>query len=253
MDFAVLGPVAVKRDGGPVPLGPAQRRTVLAVLLGQPNRRVSAGHLVDAVWGDVPPPTAAKNLQVHVYHLRRLLGDPDRIRHCFAGYLLRAEPDEIDAGRFERLLATGQNALGRGDLQRAEAALTTALDQWQGPAFAELAGCGPLVGEALRLGELRLVAREALNETRLLAGRYAGLIAELLGLLTEHPFRERLAGQLMIALYRDARRHEALDVFHRLRRALAEDLGLDPGPRLVEVYRSILRSEEHLTSWVTRT
>jgi DNA-binding SARP family transcriptional activator len=241
IELDVLGPLRVRCDGTPLRPGPSQRRTLLAVLLCQVNQCVPTNRLVDTVWGDDPPRTANKNVQVHVYHLRRLLGGPNRIAYSFSGYTLHATPEEIDAARFERLLAAGEDALARGNPERAEQSLTAALGLWRGPAFADLASAGVVAREALRLNELRIVAQEVRNEARLRAGRHQAIIPELQGMLAEHPYREGLASQLMIALYRDGRQTEALDVYHRIRQALADGLGVDPGERLAALYTSILR------------
>ncbi|MFD0745009.1 BTAD domain-containing putative transcriptional regulator [Phytohabitans flavus] len=244
MEFCVLGPLTVCRDGRQLPIGPAQRRRVLATLLCHPNQSVPATRLVDAVWGDDPPRTARKNLQVHVYHLRRTLGDADLIASGSTGYGLRAEPSTIDAWRFERLVDGGQDASRRGELRRADELLSAGLAMWRGSAFTDLDFAGAARREALRLEELRLVALEARNEVRLRTGRHHGLVADLLAMLAEHPFRERLVGQAMTALYRDGRQTEALAVFHRTRCALAEEVGVDPGEPLTNVYKAILAGDE---------
>lgn len=248
VEFSVLGHLVMTRAGEPVPLGTPQRRRVLATLLCQPNRRIAADLLVDSVWGDDPPRTAAKNLQVHIYHLRRALSEPDRIEHRLAGYLLRVGRDEVDAERFEHLVECGQRALQAGDPRAAEARFGAALALWRGPAFADLQVCGtrPFFGEALRLDELRLVAVEGRGEARLRTGRHHAVIADLAGTLAEHQFRERLAAQLMVALYRAGRQAEALEVFHRVRVALADTMGVDPGDHLVAVYRGILSGSDDL-------
>ena len=243
MEFRVLGELGVTVGGRRVGLGPAQRRVVLAALLCRPGRRVPVERLIEAVWGAAPPRTAAKNLQVHVYHLRRLLGDGDRVRHRSGGYLLLAGDDEVDGARFERLSAAGAQALRTGDLPRAERTLAAALALWRGPAFCDVAHCDTVSGEALRLDELRLTVCETLNEVRLRTGRHRDVIAGLIGLQREHPYRERLAGQLMTALYRDGRRYEALGVYQRLRTLLADEVGVDPGARLDRLYVTMLRGE----------
>ena len=240
-EFGVLGPLTVMRDGVPANPGPGQRRAVLAALLCHVNQSVRTERLVAAVWGDAPPRTAAKNLQAHVYHLRRLFADPERIAYNFTGYTLRADTGEIDAARFERLMASGEDALARGDLVRAEERVDDALALWRGPAFADLTDARIVAQEALRLNELRIVGHEVRNEIRLRAGRYRALIPELFRMLSEHPYRERLAGQLMTALYHDGRQAEALDVYHRVRGGLAEELAVDPGEQLTARYTSILR------------
>jgi DNA-binding SARP family transcriptional activator len=243
-EFGVLGPLTIVRDGVPVSPGPGQRRAVLAALLCHVNQSVRTERLVDAVWGDDPPRTAAKNLQVHVYHLRRLFADPERIAYNFTGYTLRAAADEIDGARFERYLAVAEEALAGGDLGRAEERANAALALWRGPAFADLADARIVAREALRLNELRIVGHEVRNEIQLRAGRYRALVPELFRMLSEHPYRERVAGQLMTALDRDGRRADALGVYHRVRRALAEELAVDPSDRLTTLYTSILRGSD---------
>ncbi|OLE27786.1 MAG: hypothetical protein AUG49_04225 [Catenulispora sp. 13_1_20CM_3_70_7] len=213
---------------------------VLATLLCQPDLFVPTDQLVDSVWGANPPRTATKNLQVHIYHLRRAIGVPHRIERRFTGYRLRAEPSELDAWRFEQLLDGGQRALDRGDVEEAERRYEAAIALWRGNAFADLEHSGVVARDALRLEELRLVALEGRAEARLRGGGRHKAIAELYAMLAEHPFRERLAARLMGELHRDGRQSEALDVFHRVRRALAEEMGIDPGPELAAAYRGIL-------------
>jgi hypothetical protein len=156
----VLGPVRVRRDTIEMPPGPTQRRAVLAVLVCHANRSVAVPRLVDAVWGDDPPRTATKNLQVHIYHLRQMLGDANRIAYGGNSYVLRAAPEEIDAVRFDRLVNAARDALDRDDARQAVGHANAALELWRGPAFCDLDRVGFVVHEARRLSDLRAAAQE---------------------------------------------------------------------------------------------
>src|SRR5690348_8095772 len=160
LQLDVLGPVRVRRDATELPPGPTQRRAVLAVLVCHANRSVPVPRLVDAVWGDDPPRTATKNLQVHVYHLRQLLGDANRIALHGNAYALRAAPEEIDAVRFERGVVAAREALDRDDPELAVRHTTAALELWRGPAFCDLDRVAYVAHEARRLSELRVMAQE---------------------------------------------------------------------------------------------
>src|SRR5919204_595850 len=187
----------------------AKQRTLLALLLVHVNDPVPRDRLIDEIWGDEPPETARTALQVHVSQLRKVLGG-ERIETRAPGYRVRIEPDALDLERFERLVAEGRDALAGGDAERSADALREALALWRGEPLAEL-GEGPFAQrECTRLEELRLAALEERVEADLQLGRHARLVPELERLVREHPLRERLRGQLMLALYRCGRQADGL-------------------------------------------
>jgi predicted ATPase/DNA-binding SARP family transcriptional activator len=246
MDLRILGPLeAVGDDGVAIPLGGPRARAVLARLLLQPRTIVSNDSLVDAVWGESPPATATGALQVQVSALRKALG-ADRIETRAPGYCLRVEEHELDAARFEQLLEEGVGLLGTGNAAQARARLADALELWRGPAFADLAYERFAQHEAERLEELRLVALERRLEADLLLGRAAELVGELETLVAEHPLRERLRAQLMVALYRSGRQADALSAYRDARTALVDQLGIEPGAELRELEQAVLRQDPAL-------
>jgi YVTN family beta-propeller protein len=239
MQFRILGPLEVERNGGLVTLGGAKQRAVLAVLLLRVNRVVSRDRLIEAVWGERAPETAYSALQGYVSALRRTLG-ADLIVTRAPGYVLEAAPTSVDLGEFETLVAEGSAALAAGDARRASERLREALDLWRGEPLADLDSVGFVQIERVRVEELRLSAIEERLDADLALGRQAELVAELHGLVREHPLRERLRAQLMLALYRSGRQAEALDVYQQGRRLLAQELGLEPGEGLKRLERAIL-------------
>jgi DNA-binding SARP family transcriptional activator len=238
-DYRILGSLEVSEGDRIVALGGARCRAVLAVLVISANRPVSVGRLIDEVWGEPAPPTAGNVVQGHVSDLRRALGR-DTIETRGDAYVLRIERGARDVDRFEQLATRGAEALGDGRAPEASAAFAEALALWRGPALAEIAEGGLLVAEALRLDEMRLHVLERRIEADLVCGRDAELVGELRALVAEHPLREPLQAHLALALYRSGRHVEALDVLREGRRSLADELGLDPGPRLQELERAIL-------------
>jgi len=241
--FQLLGPLAVSEDDGPIAIGGPKQRLVLAHLLLRANQTVPSDHLIDAVWGEEPPETARGTLQSYISRLRSALGS-DRIQGGGPGYGFRADPDEIDVHRFEALLREARSE----DLEprRVVALLDEALALWRGPALTDLASEPSLLGEISRLQEMRLAASEELISARLDMGEHAELVAELEAATAAHPLRERLWGQLVLALYRSGRQAEALAAFDRARELLAEQLGIDPSPELQELHERVLRQEESL-------
>ncbi|MEU8176321.1 BTAD domain-containing putative transcriptional regulator [Microbispora hainanensis] len=244
MEFHVLGPLSVFRDGHLIPVGGAPKlRLTLAALLSKAGQPVSVDWLIAAVWGDRPPASARRNIHLYVHRLRRAYGAhvlPGRP----GGYVII--PDALDAARFRSLAAQGSAALDRGDLESARDRLRSALDLWRGPAFAEFADCALVADEARRLDEARLVAHERLADAELALGRHVEVAAELDGLVAEHPYRESLHGHLMLALYRSGRQAEALEVFRGTRDVLNAQLGIEPGPALQRLHEAMLRGGEHL-------
>ncbi|WP_306213701.1 AfsR/SARP family transcriptional regulator [Actinoplanes sp. RD1] len=240
MRFQMLGSLQISRGDGWEPPGPRKQSVTLAMLLCHRNEAVSADQLVDAVWEDHPPRTARENLQVHIYHLRRALGDRDRILRRDDGYLLRVAAGEADEDEFDRLCAAARRSAAAGDTAAAAAGYHEALALWRGPALGDLADVPALRVEAARLEERRLTAWEESAELDLALGRHADLVAGQARLVAEHPLRERLRAQLMTALYRSGRQAEALSAYHDGRRILADELGLDPGPGLRALHQAIL-------------
>jgi WD40 repeat protein/DNA-binding SARP family transcriptional activator len=253
MRFQVLGPLEVEADDGPVVLGGQKERLLLAQLLTRPNQVVPAETLVRGLWGEQPPPTAAKTLQSHVKRLRRAL-EPGRPRGAPSevlvtrqpGYLLRVTPEALDATRFEELAAAGRRALGDGSVNLAGSLLREALGLWRGQAFEEFLDTDVGAAESDRLAELRLAAVEDRIEADLRLGRHRELVAELEGLVRQQPLRERLWAQLMLALYRSGRQADALFAYQRARSVLVEELGIDPGAELRRLQTAILAQDPGL-------
>ena len=233
LDVRLLGPVEVRRGGGVVPLGGVRPRAVLAYLALHANRVVPRERLIDALWGEEPPSTAANALQVAVHALRKALG-ADRIVTRGSGYELRLAPGELDTERFRQMT---EEDPGR---------LRDALDLWRGPALADLEALPFAVAEAGRLEDLRLDAVERGVDADLGDGRHAEVVDQLEAFVVEHPYRERATGQLALALYRCGRQADALDALRRTRARLVDELGIDPGAELQELERAILRQDGSL-------
>ena len=229
MEFRLLGPLEVEMDGAVLPVGGPRQRALLAYLLLHANEAVRREVLIDALWGEEPPARAQNSLQVAVHGLRKLLG-AERIETVGDGYRLLVQPGELDLERFQELVGGDPAA---------------ALDLWRGPALAGVDA--PFASaEAARLEELRLAAVEARIESELASGAHELLVPELERLIADHPFRERLRGQLMLALYRAGRQAEALDAYQAARRVLVEELGIEPSPGLQELEGQILRQDPAL-------
>jgi DNA-binding SARP family transcriptional activator/WD40 repeat protein len=245
MEFRVLGSIEVSENGGgPIPIGGPKQRAVLAHLLLRANHLVRTEVLIDEVWGEEPPEAARNSLQSYASHLRKALG-PGRLDGSRAGYLLRAEPSEVDALRFQTRLRDARRLLPI-DAGAAVAAFDHALEIWRGPAFADLAEEPSLRAEAVRLDELRLSALEDRIEALLSLGDHGEVIGELEGLTGRYPLRERLWGQLLIACYRAGRQAEALAAYERARTILADELGIDPSPELRRIHERILQQSPDL-------
>ena len=240
MEFEVLGPVRVRQGDRPLPITAQKLRTLLATLIARANHPVSADALVDVLWEGRTVDAANKKLQLHVHRLRKLLDEPGRIRFEPAGYVLTLGPEELDADRFERLLAEGA---AESDPGRAVTLLREALALWRGEPFGDVGDVPMLRSAAQRLAERRLVGIEDLYAAELAAGHAAAVVPELAELAARHPLRERLQGHLMTALYRSGRTPEALEVYRRTRTALVEELGLEPGPELRRIEQAILAGD----------
>ncbi len=239
MEFAVLGPLEVRNGGRAVQIGHGKQRTLLALLVLNAGRVVSTERLIDELWGDDPPATAATALQVYVSKLRKALGG-DVIVTRAPGYAIDVSPGAVDLYRFEQLVREARVV----DPESAVELLRDALALWRGPPLADV----ELRGEAERLDELRLEAIEERLELELGLGRDTALVAELEGLVREQPLRERFREQLMLALYRSGRQAQALDAYRDARRTLVDELGIEPGERLQQLEQAILRHESTLDS-----
>ena len=252
MDFRILGPLEVSDTGREPVIAPGKQRALLAILLLHANEVVSSDRLIEELWGEQPPASAAKSLQVHVSRLRRALegeranGADSVVVTRGGGYLVRVGPGELDLERFERLLEEGSGALVEGAPERALELLREALGLWRGPPLAEFAYDSFAQRDIAQLEELHLTAVEQRIEAELALGRHAQLIGELESLVELHPFRERLRGQLMLALYRAGRQTEALEAYRQARRALVDEVGIEPGQPLRELQRAILAQDPAL-------
>ncbi|MFE9459894.1 BTAD domain-containing putative transcriptional regulator [Streptomyces californicus] len=246
MEFRLLGTVAVETYTGPLPLGPAKRRSLLAALLLSANTPVSVGRLTDSLWDDTPPSQARSVIQGHVSRLRALLVGADAEAYGVElvtlgdAYVLRAPETLVDAQRFEELLMLAREQRSPADTVLM---LKEALSLWQGPALSGAFAGPPLKAAAHSLEESRLATVELLARTYGTLGEHHRAAALLSAETAAHPLRESLAAELMLALYRAGRQSEALDRFHRTRRLLADELGIDPGPKLADAYALILRGD----------
>jgi DNA-binding SARP family transcriptional activator len=237
MEYRLLGPLEVRVGDGPLPLGGAKQRALLALLLLRANRVVARERLIDALWGERPPETVVKSVQLYVSQLRKLLPEGTIVTRA-PGYLLVVEPEQLDLFRFERLVAEARTA----EPAVASRLLREGLELWRGPPLAEF-GEEPFARtEGGRLEELRLAAVEERLEAELALGRHGELVGELEALIAEQPQRERLRGQLMLALYRSGRQAEALEAYRSARAAL-DEFGLEPGGRLRELEKQILTQD----------
>jgi len=245
VEYRVLGPLEVHDGDESLPLAGQKQRALLALLLVNANRVLSRDRLIDELWGLHPPETAVQSLQVYVSRLRKLLPSNTLLTRP-PGYLLELAPGELDLQRFERLLADGHEALALSDPERASNVLHEALALWRGPALAEFAFEPFAQAEIGRLEDLRVSAVEERVEADLALGRHTDLIGELEALIAENPHRERLRGQLMLALYRSGRQAEALEAYRVARGALVDELGIEPSADLQRLERQILTQEKAL-------
>ncbi|WBB61228.1 BTAD domain-containing putative transcriptional regulator [Streptomyces sp. WMMC500] len=250
MRFRVLGPLQVW-DGADWSLIRApQQRVVLAVLLTEAGRMVTTDRLTDEIWGERPPKTAASVVQGYVMRLRRLLGgaEASRLTSHDRGYRLVVEEPDLDARVFEQLAESGKRSLADGDPDAAATRLNEALALWRGPALDDVPASRTVAAEAARLEQCRLDAVDARLGTDLALGRHADVVGELRRLVGEHPLREDLRAQFMLALYRCGRRAEALEVYRGGRRLLVDELGMEPGPRLRELEQAMLSDDPRLAA-----
>ncbi|MEV7097913.1 BTAD domain-containing putative transcriptional regulator [Amycolatopsis sp. NPDC051045] len=235
--FRVLGPLEVVVDGAVVPVNATKQRVLLAMLLLSANSLVSADDLVDQLWDQDPPRGARATLQTYVQRLRRVIGEADRIITMASGYRIRVESGELDLDRFRELVDRARQV--RDPRQRAEI-LREALSHWRGEALADTPSDLLRTIHAPRLEHEKLTAQEAFFDAGLQLGRHRELVNELQAAASAAPLRERLHGQLMLALYRSGQQVEAFSVYHRIKEALADEVGVDPGAGLQQVHEQIL-------------
>ncbi len=247
MEYRILGPFEVSDNGREIEIDGPKQRALLAVLLLHANEVVSLDLLIDELWGEAPPATAVKTLQAHVSRLRKALnGSTDGtgvLRTSGRGYVLMVERGELDSDRVRDMLEEARRARGDGKPEQAAELLRRALALWRGPALADFAYESFAQAEIARLDELRLTALEERIEGDLALGRDGELVGELEALVARYPLRERLRGQLMLALYRSDRQAEALHVYQQGRLALAQEVGLEPSQGLQQLERRILQQD----------
>jgi DNA-binding SARP family transcriptional activator len=241
LEVRLLGPLEVVVGGRPVVLGGRNQRAVLAVLAFHAGRPVSTDRLVDELWGEHAPRTAPTSVQNAISQLRRLIGQ-ERLLTTAAGYVLVVHDDELDAARFEHLLAASRAAEGEPRVEL----LTAALALWRGDPLADLEQETFAQEEIRRLDDRRLVALEERLDAQIAAGAHLEAVSELEALVARHPLRERLRAMLMLALYRSGRQSDALQAFQDARQELVRELGIEPGPELREMHAAVLRQDRSL-------
>ena len=246
MQVRLLGPFQVEDTGRRITIGGVRQRAVLADLVLHASEVVPSEQLLVDLWGEDAPPSAANALQAAISRLRRVL-PPGRLITTAPGYSLRIFPAELDVRQFEQLIAEGRDAVVAGNAAEAAGTLDQALSLWRGPPLADFRYEPFAQAEITRLEELYLTCLEERAEARLARGSASELAAELRGLVSEHPLRERLRGQLMLSLYRSGRQADALEVYRDFRSTLAEELGLEPSPELGELEAAILRQDAALS------
>jgi WD40 repeat protein/DNA-binding SARP family transcriptional activator/DNA polymerase III delta prime subunit len=248
LEIRVLGRVDALVDGQPLPLGGSKQRAILAMLALRANRTVSADDLIDGLWGDRPPASAAKNVQLYVSRLRKALsadGSGAAIVTRGRGYELQLPSDAVDAARFERLVERARAEAEQGIV---DGAARGALELWRGAPLADVASEPFARAEIGRLEELHLRATGLSIDAELAAGRHADVLGRLEALIVEHPLHERFHAQRMLALYRAGRQSEAMEAYRDAHRTLVEEIGVEPGPELRELQEAILRHDPALAA-----
>lgn len=245
MEYRILGPVEVRDGGAEVSLDGTKQRTVLAALLIAQGKFVSDAELSMLLWGANPPATLNAQIYNYVSRLRKTLGREVSITRRSPGYLMRIGTASFDLPQFERLAAAGQSALLAGRYEEAGRLLRAALVLWRGPALVNVSEY-LIDAEGPRIEEARIAVVESLIEADLAAGRHAEVLPVLTRLVGQYPLRERFRAQLMTTLYRCDRQGEALALYERSRRMLADELGIEPGARLREVHQAILTADPTL-------
>lgn len=246
--FGVLGPLSITDHGVRVPLGPPKQRAVLAMLVINRNRPVSVESLIDAVWGEDPVPAARTGIQAHVSNLRRMLrstgADPALVlASAPPGYQLCVADAECDVGRFLASKAAGAAALAVGQFEQASGHFSAALAEWRGPVLDDLRDFSFVAAFAATLKEEKVAAQLSRAEAEIACGRAGAVIGELEALVAEHHYREPVWAQLITAYYVTERQSDALGAYRRLKTALADGLGIDPGPTVSALHERILRQE----------
>ena len=242
VEVQLLGPLEVEVSGDPIQLPRKKQRALLALLALRPGEAVSIDRLVEDLWGHEAPKAAVGSLQNLVSQLRKALG-ADVLLTRPSGYALDVAPEGVDLHRFQQLVEEAMQS-GAADLRAAK--LRQALELWRGPALADLAYEPFAQSEIARLEEMRVAAREELMDAELECGRHGQLVGDLEALVVEHPLRERLRGQLILALYRAGRQADALEAYRQARETLVEELGIDPSPELQHLEQAILRHDPAL-------
>ncbi|MDI5963962.1 BTAD domain-containing putative transcriptional regulator [Streptomyces sp. SL13] len=246
MEVGILGQFVITMAGRPVEIASRKQRLLLAILLTADGTPVHAGTLTDALWGELPPVSAAANLRQHLYRLRSALGGDRIVRLGGTGVRMRLDDVSVDARRFTELATAGEDALTAGRPDTARDLLGEALGLWRGVPFAELAAEPALTAEVTALTERHLLTLQRRIDADLALGRHSDVVPELTRLVTAHPYQEAFYAQQMLALHRCGRTADALAVLARARRILAGELGLEPGHELRALERSILRQDESL-------
>ena len=246
LDLRLLGPLEALVAGEPVRLGPPKQRALLVQLAVRDGARARVERLIDDLWPEAPPASAAQAVNVYASGLRKALGDRDRIVASAGSFALRMDPGELDLERFRSLVAEARDMLNE-DPSASAALLREALALWRGRALADLDAEPGVRDVVLELEEARVSAQELLFDAALATGRHANLVPELERALGEHPAREHVYAQLMLALYRSGRQADALEVYGRARTRLSAELGLEPGPELRALQAAVLRQDPALT------
>lgn len=250
LDFRVLGPLEICRDGVATPLGPAMQRSLLAALLLEPNRVVPTDRLMSTIWDGEPPRSAVANIRTYTSRLRAILTDGrdgTRLSGRSPGYSVTVREGELDVNVFDRLTRFGRSAMAAGRLERAAQLFGEALALWRGSAAEDVRRTTMLDRRLAALDECRLATTEDWLDARQRLGEGAQLIDILRRLTVENPLRERMWGQLMIALYLAGDAGGALAAFHQARQALVENVGIEPGPELAALQRAVLTRDPALS------
>ncbi|CAL9327123.1 Transcriptional regulatory protein EmbR (plasmid) [Streptomyces sp. enrichment culture] len=256
MKIRILGPLAIAPIGTVSARLAPKPRKILALLLLNANRIVSTASLMTELWGETPPKSATTTLQTYVLHLRKALGAlwdvelPDIAKNVLTthtnGYMLSVPPGTVDLHVYDELVAAGRRAMDEGEIEGGAACFAEALALWSGPPLADVPIGRLLEAEVMRLEEDRLGILEDRIAVDLRLGRHHQLLGELTSLSVQQPFHEGLHEKFMLALYRSGRRHQALDVYQRLRTSLVNELGIDPSPQLQRLHQSVLASDPRL-------
>ncbi|GAB3967394.1 AfsR/SARP family transcriptional regulator [Streptomyces sparsus] len=256
MEIQVLGPLSAHERGVSLVPSAAKPRQILALLALQADHVVTVPTLMEELWGENVPRSAATTLQTYILQLRRKIaialdGDPTRdakevLVTQHGGYLLQVQPGQIDVQEFEQLALSGRDAYEAGDYRVASQLLGSALSMWQGPALVDVRIGSVLELEVLRMTEDRMAALERRIEADLRLGRHSQVVPELRVLVARHPMHENFCAQLMVAMHRSGAAWRALEAYQRLRGTLVDELGLEPSPRLQQLHHAVLSSDPAL-------